>query len=70
MMDSLKNFQTYISQANSLMKTAKTGMKTLKGLGAINPSALTQVFNGYLTPVFTLLGKYRQYIPKTPTLPS
>lgn len=57
------NFQTYISQANDLIKAAKTSIKALRGIGPLTTAQITAIA-GSLGPVFTLLGQYRNYIPK------
>lgn len=58
------NFQTYISQASTLMAAAKLGVKGLRGITPLTPATVAPIFSTYLTPVFTLLGQFRTYIPR------
>lgn len=62
-MPDVKDFQTYVTTASSLVKSAKGGVKALSGIGIITPVQIAAIATTYLGPVWTLLGKFREYIP-------
>jgi hypothetical protein len=59
----MDNFQTYIQQSVSLIKTVKTGAKLVKSV-TLDPSALlTSLLNSYMKPVFDIMKQVHNYIP-------
>lgn len=58
----LGNFRNYIQQTQTLMKTLKLGTLPLKVAPLDPTSSVSAMVTSYLRPVFTLMGKVRQYM--------